>query len=160
MSEFRKNYLPKSYNDSFWVVPDRFNQFFDSWFNEFQSPSTKMATKMVSDFSPQIEVKEDKTNYFVDVELPGIKPEEVDLNFKDKVLTIKGHRKSEKEEQSSDHKTHYTERFYGTFMRTIPFNDDVWEEKIAAEYKNGLLKVSLPKKPTDSPVNRKIDIKS
>lgn len=160
MSEFKKGYLPRvhgqSNQDPFWAVSDRFNNFFDGWFAELNTP----ATKIVSDFTPHIEVKEDKNNYFVDVELAGIKPEEVNLDFHDKVLMIKGERKSERDEASADRKTHYTERFYGSFMRKIPFADDITEDKIDAEFKNGLLKVKLPKKPTDSPVHRKIEIKS
>jgi HSP20 family protein len=76
------------------------------------------------------------------------------------MLGIKGQRKVEHEEVSTDKKTHYSERFYGSFMRTIPFAEDIMEEKIDAEYTNGMLKVKLPKKPTDSPVNRKISIKT
>lgn len=159
MSGFKRGYLPKSvgFNDSsLWPVSDRLNSIFDSWLSEINTP----AAKMVSDFSPQIEVKEDKQSYYVDVELPGIKAEEVELGFKDKVLSIKGHRKSEHEESSQDKKTHYSERFYGSFMRTIPFAEEILDEKIDAEYKNGVLKVKLPKRPTDSPVNKKIAIKT
>lgn len=159
MTIYRKSYLPKSFersDSSFWPMGDRLGSIFDSWLSEVNTP----ATKIVSDFSPQIEVKEDKQNYFVDVELPGIKAEEVELGFKDKVLSIKGHRKNEYEESSADKKTHYSERFYGSFMRTIPFAEDILDEKIDAEYKNGILKVKLPKKPTDTPVNKKIAIKT
>ena len=158
MTTWRRTYLPKTggnFQEPFLSLHDRLNQLFDGWSSEVNAP----AAKMVSDFNPLIEVKEDKTNYLVDVELAGIKPEEVELSFSDHVLTIKGKRKVEHDEVSEGKKTHYSERFYGSFMRTIPFAEDIIQEKISADFKHGLLSVSLPKKPTDSPINRKIDIK-
>jgi HSP20 family protein len=158
MSNFKKVYLPKSSSqyDPFWAVPDRFGQLIENWFNDAGLSNPKST----SDFSPHIELKEDKEGYYVDIELAGIKPEEVDLSYNDKVLTIKGERKSELKDTSTDRKVHYSERFYGTFMRTIPFSEEILEDKINAEFKNGLLKIGLPKKPVDSAVSRKITIKS
>ena len=157
MSNLRKVYLPKtSHNDPFWAESDRFSQWVDNWFSDFNVP----VTKRVSDFSPHIELREDKECYYVDVELAGVKPEEVDLSYHDKVLTIKGERKSETHDASTDKKVHYSERFYGSFLRTIPFNEEIMEDKVNAEFKNGLLKIGLPKKLTGPNQSKKIAIKS
>lgn len=160
MSLFKKHCYPISFrdnsHDTIWSTNERMNKLLENFLGDFQSP----ATKMVSDFSPHVEVKEDKVGYFVEVDLPGLKSEEVDLSFDNKTLFIKGERKNEKNQTDENRKTHYSERFYGSFLRAIPLPDEVVEDKISADFQHGVLKVHLPKRPVDSVGKKSISIKN
>ena len=92
---------------------------------------------------PSLDVSETKDEYVVKAEIPGIDPKDIDISLSDGMLTIKGEKKQEKEEKEENY--HLVERSYGTFTRSIQLSGEVQAEKIKAEYKNGILKVVLPK---------------
>ena len=90
-----------------------------------------------------LDVTETKDSLIVKAELPGIDPKDVEISLSGNVLTIKGEKKQEKEEK--DESYHLVERRYGSFVRSIRLPVEVQEDKIEASYKNGVLKVVLPK---------------
>ena len=106
-------------------------------------------------WSPACEVAENDGSYVVTVELPGAKREDVQLEIHDDVLSIRGEKKSEREEKNE--KRHYVERSYGSFTRsfTLPANADA--DRIKASFKEGVLTVEIPK--TEAAKPRVIDIK-
>jgi HSP20 family protein len=79
----------------------------------------------------------------VKAEVPGMEPKDIDISLSDGVLTIKGEKKQEKEEKEADY--HLVERSYGAFTRLVRLPKEVQSEKISASYKDGILKVTLPK---------------
>jgi HSP20 family protein len=79
----------------------------------------------------------------VKAEVPGLDPKDIDISLSDGLLTIKGEKKQEREEKEEDY--HLVERSYGTFTRSIRLPKEVQRDKINASYKNGVLKVVLPK---------------
>ena len=79
----------------------------------------------------------------VKAELPGIDPKDIDISLSDGMLILKGERKSEKEEKDEDY--HLVERSYGTFYRSVRLPREVQSNKINASYKDGVLKITLPK---------------
>jgi len=91
----------------------------------------------------------------VNVEVPGMKKEDVKVTFQDGILTIKGERKQEKEEK--DKSLHRVERSYGSFCRSFTLPTTVQGEKIKANYRDGVLMISLPKveeaKPKEIPID-------
>jgi HSP20 family protein len=97
----------------------------------------------VAEWSPVVDITEDEKEYLIKAELPEMKKEDVKLTVQDDVLTISGERKYEKEEKGK--KYHRVERAYGSFMRSFTLPEDADGSKIAAEYKDGVLKVRLPK---------------
>lgn len=97
----------------------------------------------VAEWSPLVDITEDEKEYLIKAELPEIKKEDVKLTVQDNVLVISGERKYEKEEQ--DKKYHRVERAYGSFLRSFTLPEDADGSKVAAEYKDGMLKVHLPK---------------
>ncbi len=97
----------------------------------------------VESWVPALDVTETKDNLVVKAELPGIDPKDVEISLSGNVLTIKGEKKQEKEEKDENY--HLVERRYGSFMRSIRLPVEVQEDKIEASYKNGILKVILPK---------------
>ena len=103
----------------------------------------------VAEWSPLVDISEDDKEYLVKAELPEVKKEEIKINVHDDVLTISGERKYEKEEKGK--KYHRVERAYGSFMRSFTLPEDADGSKISAEFKDGLLKVHLPKSEKAKP---------
>lgn len=102
-----------------------------------------------------VDITEDDKEYLIKAELPEIKKEDVKLTVQDNVLAISGERKYEKEEK--DKKYHRMERAYGSFLRSFTLPEDADGSKVAAEYKDGILTVHLPKSEKAKP--KSIDVK-
>jgi len=92
---------------------------------------------------PAVDVAETKDEIVVNAEIPGMDPKEFDISLNEGTLTIKGEKKLEKEEKEENY--HLTERRFGTFTRSIPLLKKVESNKISASYKDGILKITLPK---------------
>jgi HSP20 family protein len=109
----------------------------------------------LADWSPQVDITEDDKEYLVKADLPEIKKEEVKVTVENGVLSISGERKSEKEEKTKKH--HRIERSYGSFERTFTMPEDADSAKMKAEFKEGVLRVHMPKNPAAQP--KKFDVK-
>jgi len=109
----------------------------------------------LADWEPPTDITEDDKEFLVKVELPEMKKEDVKVTVEEGVLRITGERKAEKEEKTK--KYHRIERSYGTFLRafTLPAGAD--GTKILADYKDGVLKVHLPK--TEEAKPKAIEVK-
>ncbi|HUK56877.1 MAG TPA: Hsp20/alpha crystallin family protein [Nitrospiria bacterium] len=92
---------------------------------------------------PAIEIFEEKDDIVVKAEIPGMKKEDLDVNISDSLLTIKGEKKQEEEVRKKGY--YYSERSYGSFMRTIDLPKEVKTDKAYANFKDGVLEVRLPK---------------
>jgi HSP20 family protein len=112
----------------------------------FESPTPAWA--------PALDVQEDKDNYSVRIELPGLKREDIDVSLNDGELVIAGERKSEKVEEGVE--VHRQERYYGKFQRVLTLAEPVTADKVKADYKDGVLTVTLPKAEEAKP--KKIDV--
>lgn len=109
----------------------------------------------LADWTPLVDVIEDKTEYVIKAELPGVKKEDVKVHVENGILTISGERHFEKEEKGK--KYHRVERSYGSFERTFSLPDTCKADKMEAKYNNGMLTLHIPKnEETTSPA---IDIK-
>jgi HSP20 family protein len=104
-----------------------------------------------------VDIAEDDKEYTVKAELPGLSKENIKVSVEGGVLAITGERKVEKEEK--DKKYHRIERSYGSFTRSFALPDDASGDKVSAEFKDGVLKVHLPKeeKAKSKSVEVKID---
>lgn len=98
---------------------------------------------------PPVNVWEDGDCLFAEVELPGVDPKEIDIEVVGNVLTLRGEKKHEREEEGKGF--HYIERRYGGFNRNIELPTSVDSDKVSAAYKNGVLTVTLPKHPESKP---------
>ncbi len=96
-------------------------------------------------WSPAIEASETPTEYVITAELPGISPENVEVAMAEGVLTLKGKKEEERRSEDKDRKFHLWEREYGMFERTFRFPLEVAENRVSAEFANGVLLVKLPK---------------
>jgi HSP20 family protein len=114
--------------------------------NLFESTATRSETDDTPavDWRPAVDIYEDAERFVLTAEVTGIDPSKVDLRVEENRITLRGERKLEREEQKQNY--HRIERPYGTFARTFTLPVTVDPTKIAAEYKHGLLHVSIPKK--------------
>jgi HSP20 family protein len=107
---------------------------------------------------PRTDIAETDSALEVSVELPGLDRKEVDVSLTDTALTIKGQKKSEREESKKGY--HVSERSYGSFYRSIPLPSGVDTDKGSAEFKNGVLTVTLPKTQEALSRVKKIEVKA
>ncbi len=120
-----------------------FNDFWNAteWPHNLEEDSTV--------WSPRIDVEENENEYQVYADVPGLNKKDVSISLEDGVLTIKGERK--REEKKEEQNKSYMERNYGNFSRSFTLPTKVDENKIAANLKDGVLSVSLPKAEETKP---------
>jgi HSP20 family protein len=94
---------------------------------------------------PKIDVRETKDELVVEAELPGMDEKDVNVTLNNGVLTMKGEKKSEREEKKDDY--HLMERSYGSFQRSFRVGEAIEPDKVTAAFDKGVLKVTLPKRP-------------
>jgi len=110
----------------------------------------------LSSWRPTSDLKEDKNNYTLSVELPGVKKEDVNITLEKNILTVSGARHSEQKEEGE--KFHRVERFFGNFSRSVRVPEGVTEEDIKASMDNGVLHVTFPSKKALPPPPEKKQI--
>jgi HSP20 family protein len=108
--------------------------------------------------SPNVDVIENAENVVVKAEMPGMKPEDVDIRVEGNLLSLHGEYKDESEKQEGQY--HVRERRQGSFSRTIPLPSEVDTEKANAEFENGVLTLTLPKNEAAKPKRINIMAKS
>jgi HSP20 family protein len=107
-------------------------------------------------WSPAVDIFETEDALTLRADLPDVKTEEIDIRVENNTLTLKGSRKFEKDENAKGY--HRIERSYGDFIRTFAVPPTVENDKVAAQYKNGVLTITLPKKETAKPRQVKVAI--
>jgi HSP20 family protein len=117
----------------------------DDFFTQMQRSLARVPTVADGDtrWAPAVDISETPSEYTVKAELPGLTREQVKVTVDNRVLTLSGERKFEKEDK--DEKHHRIERSYGSFTRSFSLPDDVLTEQISAECNNGVLRVRLPR---------------
>lgn len=93
---------------------------------------------------PSVDIREGENEIVLEADLPGLKPGDFELSVENRVLTLKGERKFEKQSETDNY--HRIERSYGSFTRTFTLPSTVNADAVSAEFKNGVLRVTLPKK--------------
>ncbi|OQX88074.1 MAG: hypothetical protein B6D55_01470 [Candidatus Omnitrophica bacterium 4484_70.2] len=124
------------------------NKLFDFSFGRF------LASKEF--FTPSVDVWEDKENVYVEADLPGFEQKDINLALRGNLLTISAEREEKKEEKKKGYLR--CERFQGKFYRELELPKEVDASKIKATYKNGVLKMTLPKKEEEKEKEIKIEI--
>jgi HSP20 family protein len=125
---------------------ERMRREMDRFFDRGLAPMTRGEEAMtLTEWSPSVDISEDDNEFTVKAELPEVKKEDVKVTVEGDVLTIRGERKTEKEEKGK--KLHRIERSYGSFERSFTMPDGTDPEKIRSEFKDGMLIVHMPKNP-------------
>lgn len=137
-----------SFQDEMRDLVSRFN---DDWGEGLTSTTP-------SHFVPKVDIKDQGNSFLVTAEIPGMTEKDIDISLDDNVLTLQGERKSEHKEEDKEKGFWRSEISYGSFYRTIPLSEEVADDKVEASYKDGMLKVTLPKKEEGRKKSRKISI--
>jgi HSP20 family protein len=109
-------------------------------------------------FMPRLDVTEDAKAFTVTAELPGMTEKDIDLSISGDTLTIRGEKKEEKEDKNKNY--YYSERSYGSFLRSVPLPRQVETDKVSASFKKGVLTITLPKTAEAAEATKKIDVKT
>jgi HSP20 family protein len=137
--------------DPFLALHDEVNRLFEDFTRGFDMPMLRSERGIGW---PSIELKEDDKRYCVEVELPGMEEKDIEVTLLDNVLTIRGEKRVEEE----DAKRHYSERYFGQFERRIALDGEVDADKVKAKFKNGVLKIDIPKAPEAQSRARRITV--
>jgi HSP20 family protein len=108
-------------------------------------------------WSPAVDILETEDALILNADLPGLEMQNIDIRLENETLTIQGERNFEKDEQARGY--HRIERHYGTFVRSFSVPATIDVDKVGAEYRNGVLTVTLPKKETAKPRQVKVEVK-
>ena len=133
-------------------IGDRFNRIFRR-LPEYRPMNKEALT--VADWVPAVNISEDDKEYVIKAELPEVDKKDVKIGVEDGVLSIQGERTKEKEEKGK--KFHRIESSYGSFFRSFTLPENVAEDKLTADFKDGILFVHLPK--TEKPKSKAIEVK-
>jgi HSP20 family protein len=128
------NLIPRT--ASLLPASDRLESFFDNW-------NLPVLFDEDTTWIPAFDIAEKEEEYLITAELPGMDMKDIDITFTDGLLTVKGEKKQEKEDKGKDY--HRIERRYGSFQRSFRVPEKVDTNKIEASYKDGILKLVLPK---------------
>lgn len=130
------------------VIGKRFSDIMDEFFND--AVSNRQNT-----FAPKIDISETENQYVIDVTLPGMKKDDIQLDLEKGRLTISGERQFEKEKDGKTY--HRVESHYGSFTRSFQLPDDVKDDSINATYQDGILNITIDK--SEEKMKRQIEIK-
>lgn len=135
------------------LLRERVNRLFEQAFGETYAGSESEEVSSRS-WTPAVDIAETEDALTLYAELPGLSKENVEITLEDNVLTIKGERKFEREETKENY--HRIERAYGTFHRSFHLPSNVRSDQVEASFKEGVLRVDIPKQEEAKP--RKIAI--
>jgi HSP20 family protein len=109
-------------------------------------------------FKPSVEIAASDTEYTVNVELPGVEEKDINVEVSGDTLRISGEKKLEKEEKTKNY--YRSERAYGSFERLLTLPEDADADGIKAQYKNGVLRITIPRKAQPQAEVKKIEVKT
>jgi HSP20 family protein len=148
---------PQRYMDPFTAMRAEMDRVFDTFlgpgFGRFNWP---MRGEWTETIAPKMDVRETERELVIEAELPGMDEKDVSVTLANGVLTMKGEKKSERDEKKDDY--HLMERSYGSFQRSFRLGDMVDPEKVTATFEKGVLKVMLPKRPEAVKAEKRIVI--
>ena len=139
-------------------VEREFNKLFNTFNSRFGFDDSSMNEDLENAvWSPLTDISENKDQYILKMDLPGVSKENLKLNFHDGELIISGERKQEKEDKDS--KYHRIERTYGRYYRSFTLPQTIQADKINAEFKDGQLTITVPKSEEAKPKELEIKVK-
>lgn len=131
------------------LLQDDVRQLFERFFQSTDGDAGDASSVVTSQWSPRVDIHEDPQRFVILADLPGVEPAEVEILMEKGILSIKGERKQEFEEQG----THFSrfERRHGSFHRRFALPDSADPDGITARGGNGVLEITIPKRPESTP---------
>jgi len=127
------------------------------WWPDLYQPLRNIGQRVADWFAPRSDASALEDYYEINVELPGVKTEDVDVSVDDNSLTVRGEKRYEREEAGRTY--FFSEREYGSFQRTFRLPPDADSEKIDAEFSDGILRLSIAKRTTTQTSRRKVEVR-
>ena len=118
--------------------------------HSFENGSSRLS------YSPLMNVSETESDYLIMMDLPGVEKKDVEVNLKNGILTVSGERKTS--EKSDENNRIWHETTYGMFSRSFELNSEILEDKIKANFKDGVLNITIPKAEEIKPAVKKISV--
>jgi HSP20 family protein len=151
---------PSGHSDPFMTLHREMNRLFDDVFRGTSLDERGAASRETvgSFIDTSLDVSETEKEFRITAELPGVSEEDIDVRLENEVLTIRGEKKFERAEGGEKEDFHFVERSYGTFQRSLRLPSSVDAEQVRADFRNGVLTITLPK-TTEQERSRRIQIK-
>ena len=121
------------------------NRGFDKLFEDLYSSKWRRENSSQI-LSPSVDVHETKSSYELRFDLPGVPKDQIKVDLHENTLTVSGERREERKEEDQEQRSHISEVFYGAFSRSFSFPETVDADRAQAQFENGVLKLSIPKK--------------
>ena len=128
------------------------------WWPSVFDPLRQMGERVADWFAPRSEASVEGACYEITIELPGVKPEDIEVSARDGALTVKGEKRAERAVQGKSY--FFSEREYGAFQRTFRLPPDADEDRIEAEFRDGVLTLKIAKAVETEPKPKKIAIRA
>lgn len=130
---------------------------FAEFFNDFNRHSSSLLSETVrASLLPRLNISETDNKYFIEAELPGVKQGDLELKLDNNILVIKG--KTEESKESKERNYFMRERYYGSFQRSLTLPNNINENDIIANFKDGILNIEITKKLENS--TKSIEVKA
>lgn len=130
---------------------------FSGWWGDFFEPLRHAGERVADWFTPRSDAAAAEKAYEINVELPGVDRNDIEIELHDGVLTVRGEKKLERSGEQGGY--FFSERQYGKFQRTFRLPADAAEEGIGADYADGVLRLRVPRNVPEQPKPRKIEVR-
>lgn len=154
----RNDLMLKESDLSFDSIHQELNNFLRDTFME-SAFSHPLNLKKISTWRPAIELKQSAKDYKVKVQLPGVNKEDIHVDLTNDYMTVTAEIKEEKKKDDEAEKIHTSEFRYGKYIRTVSFDNPIKSDESIAEYKNGILNITMPKQKIEKAKTKHITIK-
>jgi HSP20 family protein len=150
--------VARRYRDPFAEMRAEMDRVFDNFLGGglFGRSSLPSRAGAIATLAPDIDIRENDKEIVVEAELPGIDEKEVQVSIRDGILSLKGEKKSERDEKKDTY--HLVERSYGSFERSFSLPDSADQDKITADFTKGVLRIVVPKRAEVVKAEKKITI--
>ena len=146
------------YRDPFAEMRSEMDRLFDTFLGRsfFGRPAPSGSAEPATTLAPNVDIRENDKEIIVEAELPGIEEKDIQVTVRDGVLSLKGEKKSERDEKKDTY--HVIERSYGSFERSFALPDSADQDQIKADFNKGVLRVVVPKRAEAAKAEKKIPI--
>jgi HSP20 family protein len=146
------------YRDPFAEMRAEMDRLFDTFLGRgfFGRPAPSAMAQSAATLAPNVDIRENDKEIIVEAELPGIDEKDIQVTVRDGVLSLKGEKKSERDEKKDTY--HVIERGFGSFERSFELPDSADQDQIKADFNRGVLRVVIPKRAEAAKAEKKIPI--